>query len=435
MLGFTPQAAAQNEATTYNWISSSTANAWLSQGNWNNGATSLRFPGTTANLTPSLTGNNSADVAFFNATLPSTNTVGINMNASGGANQLLSVGAIQFANNSNNLAIGNSSATSGTLQMNGASLFIAGFQTDNVILYNGSTSAKSLTIQNTIAGGASMGLALAVNNAVIHANTDTTINISNVISETGGSRGITFSGQGTLVLSAANTYTGGTTVSQGTLRTANTTDSATGNGTVTVASGATLSGTGTVVPSTGTTATNTVTVNGTLRPGTESTPGTLSVGSPTANATVSVNDTYTWSLSSSGSPSSTPGGSDAANQSRVAVEGNLTFTPTTVNIVALNVSGFDSSQSYSWRVATATGNVSIGTTQPTFNVTGLTTGSGAFFLSMGLNSVFVNFSPVPEPTSILLVCGAAAAITHRMRRRRQHARRANSRTAAELYFA
>src|SRR5439155_23988908 len=102
--------------------------------------------------------------------------------------------------------------TTGTLQLNGASLFIGGTQTDNVILYNATTSSKSLTIQNTVvANGASMTLALAVSNAVINANSGTTITISSNVSETGGSRGITFSGLGTAVLSGTNnTYSGGT---------------------------------------------------------------------------------------------------------------------------------------------------------------------------------------------------------------------------------
>jgi len=53
-------------------------------------------------------------------------------------------------------------------------------------------------------------------------------------------------GAGTLSLTTANTYTGGSTVSNGTLLVNNTTGSGTGTGTVVVQSGAALGGTGTI---------------------------------------------------------------------------------------------------------------------------------------------------------------------------------------------
>src|SRR4029078_1782828 len=133
-----------------------------------------------------------------------------------GSPAVLQLGAIRFENNARDLLIGNSSTTaSGTLRLNGSSLSIAGIQTSNVIFYN-SSSSQSLTLQNTVvSGGQSMGLALAVSNGIVYANVGSTINMATVISETGGSHGITHSGQGALVLSGANTYSGGTTVSEG----------------------------------------------------------------------------------------------------------------------------------------------------------------------------------------------------------------------------
>ncbi len=70
--------------------------------------------------------------------------------------------------------------------------------------------------------------------------------VSGVIGETGGSFGFIKPGAGVLILSAANTYSGGTTVSAGTLLVDNTTGSATGVGAVDVDSGGTLGGTGSV---------------------------------------------------------------------------------------------------------------------------------------------------------------------------------------------
>jgi len=53
-------------------------------------------------------------------------------------------------------------------------------------------------------------------------------------------------GSGTFTLTGTNSYSGGTTVSNGTLLVNNTGSSATGTGAVTVVNGATLSGSGIV---------------------------------------------------------------------------------------------------------------------------------------------------------------------------------------------
>jgi len=421
-----PPIAAQDTYVWNNSGSSAAATSWLSPGNWT-GAIATHYPG---RVTATNTGNGATDdIAFFSSTLPSNTptAVGINM-SSAGSPAVLQLGAIRFENNSRDLLIGNSSTTaSGTLQLNGSSVSIAGNQTSNVIFYN-SSSSQSLTVQNTAVGGSrTMDLSLAVSNGIIYANVGSTINIATVVSETGGSNGITHSGQGTLVLSGANTYSGGTTVSGGTLRTANSpTSSATGSGPVTVAPGATLSGTGTIIPNTGTPANNTVTVNGKVKPGTDSATGYLTLGSGAAAATVSVTGTHSWSLSSAGVSSTTPGGSDTNdpnNQSRLVVNGSLLYAPASIDIVGLAGLSFDNTQSYSWRVATATNGVTIGG-QPTFNATGLNTGSGSFFLSSTFNSVFVSFSPTPEPGSILLIAAigaGAVGIGRRVKNRKEAA--------------
>ena len=66
--------------------------------------------------------------------------------------------------------------------------------------------------------------------------------VSGILSGVGGS--LTKVGDGTLTLSGANTYTGGTYVSGGILVIANSSGSGSGTGTVTVESGGTLGGTG-----------------------------------------------------------------------------------------------------------------------------------------------------------------------------------------------
>ena len=91
-----------------------------------------------------------------------------------------------------------------------------------------------------------------------------------------GGGGLTQNGPGTLTLSAANTYSGVTTVSGGTLQVSNTTGSATGSGNVNVNSGGLLTGSGAIVLGAG----NAVTVasNGTIVGGTIAAPLTISGG-------------------------------------------------------------------------------------------------------------------------------------------------------------
>ena len=83
-----------------------------------------------------------------------------------------------------------------------------------------------------------------------------------------GAGGITMDGSGLLTLTTNNSYTGPTTVDTGgTLKVLNTTGSATGSGTVTINSGATLSGSGIIG--------GPVVIAGALAPG--SSPGILTV--------------------------------------------------------------------------------------------------------------------------------------------------------------
>jgi PEP-CTERM motif len=78
----------------------------------------------------------------------------------------------------------------------------------------------------------------------------------------------------------------------------------------------------------------------------------------------------------------------------------------TINLVSLASTGFDNTKYYSWTVLTSTGAL---TGTP---VLGTTTGSdfsalgaGAFNLVTDSNTVFINFSPVPEPATIFAMSG------------------------------
>lgn len=181
------------------WNVSTNAGAWLTSGNW----------------TPSGVPT-SSDIAQFGVN-PSSSpyNVGINMNGStnNGSNAQI-VGAIEVTSARNNpLVIGNSSTTAnGTLTLNGISVN----SVSNVVLRNNSSGL--LTLQNTAgSGNKTMGVVLGNStNNIILIDGAGGITISSVIT---GANQLTKdgSGGGTLTLSGANTYSGGTTINSGTL--------------------------------------------------------------------------------------------------------------------------------------------------------------------------------------------------------------------------
>ena len=176
------------------------------------------------------------------------------------------------------------------------------------LLVKSTAGTVTLTIDNTYSNGTlisagilqlgdgsavnrgQFGTGPVTNNAAIVLNHFSTFNLANIIS---GSGSLTNLG-GSPSLTTNNTYSGGTTVSGGTLFVKNTTGSGTGSGTVNIQSGATLAGTGIIggavniqsggnlVP--GNNAVGTLTVNGAL---------TLSAGSTNTfqvNGTTPTND-------------------------------------------------------------------------------------------------------------------------------------------------
>ena len=197
--------------------SSSAGSAWLSATNWTGGA----VPG-------------SGDTAQFGAN-PTSGTipVGIDMGGNGGSQ---SAGAIEVtAARSAALSIVNSaSSTSGTLTLNGATVN----GTQNVILRN--NSSHLLTLSNGLTAALGISLANATDNVVVIDGVGG-ITVSSIISGFGRKLTKAGSGAGFLTLSAANTFSGATTVSAGTLRLGSASGGALGStASVSVASGATL---------------------------------------------------------------------------------------------------------------------------------------------------------------------------------------------------
>jgi len=134
--------------------------------------------------------------------------------------------------------------------------------------YSGGTTINSATMLQ-IGDGGTLGLGGVLNNGTLNFNSSGNSTVNNVVS---GNGSVTLSGSGTVVLTAGNSYSGGTTVSNGLLQVGNLSGSGTGGGPVVVASGGALSGIGEIGGS--------LTVNG---------GGTLASGNLNGSLTVSQN--------------------------------------------------------------------------------------------------------------------------------------------------
>ena len=207
-------------AADQTWDGSPTGNgtAWYSVANW---LGDIGFAG-------SQTVTTNTDIATIGST---GNNPSIGINGTTSAN--LYLGGIDF--NGANRGIGDSAAGSLTLNLNGATINAV----SNVIVRN--SGAGNLTLQPMSGGAGTMTVALgnATDNII---NIDSTggVTISTVLKNGAGNH-LTLSGAGTgaLTLSAANTYSGGTTINASTLIAMH--DGALGTGNVSVtATGATL---------------------------------------------------------------------------------------------------------------------------------------------------------------------------------------------------
>jgi autotransporter-associated beta strand protein len=224
----------------------------------------------------------------------------------------------------------------------------------------------------------------------------------------GGSLVKVGSGTFTIASTSSNGYTGGTTVSAGTLLINNAviagqpTNSGTGAGPVTVAAGATLGGNGTLVPNTGTAANNTVTVNGTVAPGAAANAiGTLAIGSGGTGgvpAIVNLNGTY---LADLGDPI-------ASISDRLAITGTLNLGASS----ALNATGITAQPGgpFTANYVLATFTARSGTFA-TANIPANST------LQYNATSIVLQV-PVPEPAGVLAACATAAGLAGLTGRRR-----------------
>lgn len=269
----------------------------------------------------------------------------------------------------------------------------------------------------TGSGGTLTTFGVEAHNGLISANL---AGNGGLLKDTGGT--VNFSGNGS--------YSGGTTVSAGTLLVNGSLDS----GGVVVHSGATLGGSGTIL--------DTVTINagGALEPG--NSVGTLSTGSEIWNSTLSDPMRTTFEIRNA-EMTGIPG----TDWDLIAITGTLTINADPFNQINLTVeswlpdnsgagamANFDPFQSYSWQWVTTTGGITVTSGDPVQDLFAISVGSafssafpvaasgGNFFVSQANDALYINFTAVPEPGSLLLAGLAALGMGgYGWRRRRQPA--------------
>jgi autotransporter-associated beta strand protein len=322
----------------------------------------------------------------------------------------------------------------------------------------GPSAQQNLTISGLTGGGAAGNYAtLQINLAstgthALYAESGYSITEAStaLFAGTGGTLAIT--GPGTVILKGANTYTGGTTVSAGSLFVNNSTGSGTGTGAVTVNSGAALGGNGTIGSSNTSNGAITINNGGTIEAGPSYNANGTGTGLLTSDSTsgvsISGNSTYIWKVNADtthGSAGSSTGWDEIATQG-ISLGGGTVLSstnPFTVAITGAPSTGFGAGIQ-NFVIATApTGNISVnGVAVASSGTTNLSaTYSGDFVLSTsgftapspglttswqlevlspgsGVQDLDLVYNATPEPGTGMLIFGGAAAVLAGRRRRR-----------------
>lgn len=116
-----------------------------------------------------------------------------------------------------------------------------GAPTSNQLTLGGGSTTGTLRTTANVTLSANRGVTLGAGGGAISPDAGTTLTVESVVT---GSGGLSKTGAGTAILKGDNTYSGNTSITNGTLLANNTLGSATGSGNVTVGNGATLGGSG-----------------------------------------------------------------------------------------------------------------------------------------------------------------------------------------------
>ena len=289
--------------------------------------------------------------------------------------------------------------------------------------------AAAGTLTTDLASGESFGNGVVDNGHVVATGTTNNYTIAGVISGTGN---LTKMGVNTVTMTAANTYKGGTAVSNGTLLVNNTTGSGTGSGAVAINNGGTLGGSGTISGAT------TLNSGGTLAPGAGSTgtPGTTLHGSsliwngggtltlqlgPTANDALVLTGALTKGTAGTYTVDIVDDGGISHTSYTLATFASTTFSATTFQLeLPGNYSGH--------LVETSTQlilDITAGSGQQPAHADSIASGDSvaseenpaAIPTPTGFGSDTLSVTPTPEPGSAMLLAFGGAALLGWRRRR------------------
>jgi autotransporter-associated beta strand protein len=310
------------------------------------------------------------------------------------------------------LILGNANTFTGQTYVNQGVLSISANNNLGAAATGAQLNLDGGTLEATATFGLFNGSAGTNNRAVDLADKGGTIAVTGsntliVAGVVGGIGSLTKSDTGALAVTNANTYTGGTSITGGTLFANNASGSATGTGAVSVGASGTLAGSGFIVP----TGTNGINVSGVLAPGGSVGTGnlTLNLGSTTGTVTMSSGSGFEFLLGTAGVSIVSVGSSDLLAIAGAAAN-DFAFSGNDVNFLNSGALGFyklfdtSSDNANTWTGLTfdsTTGVVSSGLTYSNL-ASGL---SGAFIVGTAGNGGTtgdIYFQVIPEPGSALL---------------------------------
>jgi MYXO-CTERM domain-containing protein len=422
--GSDPATAAVNTVTASNHVKLTT-NSYSGAGvtllslnlagsgiNWTNTSGNLTIPGilkSGGGSQSTISGGNvgtPSNSELVIRTDTSSDSLLISSNLTHGGGTLTKSGAGTLTLSGTNTFTGQTHVNAGTLSI-GANVHLGSQTTGATLNLKGGTLRATGTfgLFNGTAGTNNRAVTL-LDQSTIEVTGSNTLTIagvmSNLSSVNGTTGGFNKTGTGTLALSGANTYTGVTTVSDGTLLVNNTTGSGTGTGTVIVNSGATLSGSGTISGST--------TIEGFINPG--NSPGVLRFSNSLTLGSVSVSTFEINGLVRGDDFDGVNVGTNLILGGSLVVDIGTLFAPGTYAFELFDVTGNTTSQFSS---VSLTGDMGTGAfTFDNSDVWTLTSGSNYWSFTQSTGTL--QLAPIPEPGAALL---GALGLIALMRRRRQ----------------